>query len=104
MTPKPMRMDALCQQVAREMEEAFPGAQIEVQTEGAVEGVWDEQRIAQAVSNLVSNGIKYGSPGIPVRLQVSNNSSGEVVVAVHNAGPTIPDKFRDTLFQPLSAN
>lgn len=100
-TPTKLGMDELCEKVARDLEVTFPGSRVEMQTEGDMAGRWDEQRVYQAVSNLVSNAIRYGSAGASVRVQIGGAAEDEVVVAVHNAGPAIPDETRESLFQPL---
>ena len=101
-TTKAITLADLCERVAREVEAAFPGSRIEVSTSGEMKGEWDEQRLAQALSNLLSNGIKYGSPGGTVRLQVDESAEAGVAIKVCNEGPQIPDDVRQSLFQPLA--
>lgn len=100
-TPATMQMDQLCERLAREVESAFPGSRIELRQEGAMAGHWDEQRVAQAVSNLMSNAIKYGAADSPVRVNLATGPSGDMVVEVHNEGPRIPAETLESLFQPL---
>ena len=99
--PQDVRMDELCTRAAREVEAAFPGSRIELAQEGAMEGCWDEQRVAQAVSNLMSNAVKYGAPDAPVQVTLDGNAAAEVLVAVHNRGAPIPPETLESLFQPL---
>jgi signal transduction histidine kinase len=99
--PQDVQMDELCTRVAREVEAAFPGSRIELAREGDMHGCWDEQRVGQTVSNLVSNAIKYGTSGAPVRLTLDGNDPAEVVVAVHNQGARIAPHKLESLFQPL---
>lgn len=58
----------------------------------------DERRLAQVMSNLVSNAIKYSPPGsvIKVDAEVANT---EFIVKVIDKGPGIPEDERDKLFQ-----
>lgn len=100
-SPGDIRMDELCARVAREVEAAFPGCRIDMVEHGDMAGCWDEQRVAQALSNLVSNAIKYGAPGTPISVSVDGNAAKEVVVEVHNKGPEIPPEKLESLFQPL---
>lgn len=99
--PADARMDELCTRVAREVEAAYPGSRIELAQEGDMQGCWDEHRVAQAVSNLMSNAIKYGAADTPVSVALDGNAPGEVVVAVHNRGRQIPPETLESLFQPL---
>lgn len=100
-TPTPIRLDDLCDRIARDLEASYPGSRVEVQIDGDGSGAWDEQRLIQALSNLVSNAIKYGSKDVPVGVRVDGTSEDEVVISVSNAGPPIPQKTRESLFQPL---
>ncbi|HSM11738.1 MAG TPA: sensor histidine kinase [Lysobacter sp.] len=99
--PTQVRMDDICTRIAREVEAAFPGSRIELDQEGDMAGCWDEQRVAQALSNLMSNAIKYGAADTTVRVTLGGNTTAEVVVAVHNQGLQIPPEKLESLFQPL---
>ncbi len=100
-SPAAVRMDGICTRIAREVEAAFPGSSIELTQEGDTAGCWDEQRVAQALSNLMSNAIKYGAADAPVRVALAGNAPAEVVVEVHNQGPEIAPEKLESLFQPL---
>lgn len=99
--PEAVRMVELCARVAGEVEAAFPGSRIELEQDGDMQGRWDEDRVAQALSNLMSNAIKYGAADTPVRVALDGSATGEMVVAVHNRGAEIPPETRESLFQPL---
>jgi signal transduction histidine kinase len=100
-TPASVRVDELVTRVAREIETAFEGTEVELDCSGDMGAVWDEQRIAQAVSNLVTNALKYGAPGSPVRLGVDGTDPALVEISVRNFGPDIPESVRESLFKPL---
>jgi signal transduction histidine kinase len=100
-TPADVAMDGLCTRIAGEVESAFPGSRIQLEQEGDMSGCWDEQRIAQALSNVMSNAIKYGAADAPVRVVLDGSGKDEVAVAVHNAGKRIPHETLESLFQPL---
>lgn len=99
--PADVRMDDLCTRIAAEVEAAFPGSTIALSQEGDMAGCWDEQRVAQALSNLMSNAIKYGARHAPVRVTLDGSAAADVVVAVHNEGAPIPPETLESLFQPL---
>lgn len=100
-SPTGTRLDLLCDRLAREVEAAFPARTIVVDAEGDLAGTWDEQRLAQALSNLMSNAIKYGQADAPVYVRLRGGASDEVVIEVTNRGPEIPADTLASLFQPL---
>jgi signal transduction histidine kinase len=91
----------VCARLVGELESLHPGQRIEVERRGDLMGTCDEQRMAQAVSNLISNAIKYGGMGAPVRVVLSGEDAAEIMISVHNAGPPIPLATRSSLFEPL---
>ncbi len=64
-----------------------------------IEGFWDEDRLAQVVSNLVGNALEHGDPDQPVtvRLWVAEDA---VRLAVHSFGPPIPPEVLPVIFDP----
>lgn len=61
----------------------------------------DEGLIAQALSNLLDNAIKYTPSGI-IRLEARNGRENDVVIAVIDSGPGIPESSRDKAKQRFS--
>ncbi|HEX4505592.1 MAG TPA: HAMP domain-containing sensor histidine kinase, partial [Alphaproteobacteria bacterium] len=61
---------------------------------------FDGGRIGQLVSNLLGNALTHGDPKAPVRLGAIAQA-GELQVWVANAGPPIPAKAMERLFQPF---
>ncbi len=60
----------------------------------------DAGRISQLVSNLLGNALAHGDPKAPVRLGAATRA-GALQVWVVNAGPAIPAKAMERLFQPF---
>jgi signal transduction histidine kinase len=85
----------------REVESGHPGRSIRLVCEGDMVGMWDEERIAQAVSNLLGNALKHGAAEAPIRLEVQGHLDDEVRIGVHSLGPAIPREVRSSLFEPL---
>ena len=99
----PSRVDlrALCQKVLAEHEVSHPQRRLDLQVEGDPCGVWDEDRLFQALSNLMGNAVQHGRPDTPIRLRVAATStSGEVTIETSNAG-AIPAELRPHLFDPF---
>ncbi|KPX02107.1 Sensor histidine kinase [Pseudomonas savastanoi] len=61
----------------------------------------DHERIAQLLSNLVSNAISHGDPQSPV--EVTAGVRGDLfLLSVTNQGEPIPESVRSQLFLPYS--
>jgi signal transduction histidine kinase len=57
----------------------------------------DPARVRQIVRNLVSNAVRYGGPSIEIA--ISRRTDGGCLT-VSDDGSGIPEKFRDTIFDP----
>jgi PAS domain S-box-containing protein len=97
--PAPARIDRLCRLVADECVAAWPGRRVECRGEGDPAGEWDADRLAQAISNLLSNALRYGDPGAAVELTWDGTAVDRVHVRVANAGPPIPEGTLPELFE-----
>ena len=84
-------------EVVQEICASYPGSTVEMSTEGDLQGEWDADRLAQALTNLVGNAIQHGTRQGPVRI-VATGSDDEIVIEVHNQGPAIPPDELATIF------
>jgi PAS domain S-box-containing protein len=73
-----------------------PDLQISFEPAAPIQGNWDRLRLDQAVTNLMSNAIKYGL-GKPVMVKTSVIGD-RAVVTVQDQGPGIPPKDLDRIF------
>lgn len=60
-------------------------------------GWWDRDAIKRAIENLVSNAVKYGAPGKPIRISI-RSSYGRTILDVHNEGEPIPPSEQENVF------
>ncbi|MGP6089296.1 GAF domain-containing sensor histidine kinase [Antarctobacter jejuensis] len=60
----------------------------------------DPARIAQAVSNLVSNAVRHGTQGYPIEVR-GRTIDDHVAIIVANRGEPIPDDLHEDLFSPF---
>ncbi|MFP2907036.1 PAS domain-containing protein [Pyxidicoccus sp. 3LFB2] len=97
---RPADLNELVRTVVEEVRLANPGRRIDVETEGSGAGEWDTDRLAQVVTNLLSNALRYGSETQPVRVE-TRAENGFVVLDVHNAGEPIRPEVLPILFQPM---
>jgi len=86
--------------VLDELRAAHPDRQIHLSSDGAVNGYWDPDRLAQILSNLVGNALAHGAPHSAVEVLLTGGHD-TVELAVANRGQPIPDEVVQTLGQPF---
>jgi PAS domain S-box-containing protein len=96
---KPGDLRAMCQEIIDELEHIARGREITFDCEADGHGVWDENRIVQAISNLTSNAVQHAKAGSPVRVRLTGDQQS-VAVEVHNQG-TIPEEILPRIFEPF---
>ena len=87
--------------VVEETQASHPGRVISCTMRGACQGEWDESRVAQLLTNLLTNALQHGAESKPVSLLMEEKSDG-VAIQIANEGNPIPPTARATLFQPLT--
>lgn len=92
---KPVDLRDVCRSVVEEFD-----TPIELEIEGDVTGSWDQNRLAQVLSNLAGNAIEYRAPETPVVL-AARADGADVVVQVTNLGPPIPADVLPFIFEPF---
>lgn len=91
---------AICEEVLDELRSTWPDRTVVVDLDAPAVGVWDADRLAQVISNLVGNALAHGSAEHPV--QVTLRSAPEsCCVEIRNVGPSIPPELVESLFQPF---
>ncbi len=96
----PIDLDPLCRQVLSELEGLRAPGDLRFTAKGDLHGEWDGDRVAQVLSNLVSNAIQHGGKSDPIDV-VASGLRAEVVLEVHNGGATIPPTALNTMFNPM---
>jgi PAS domain S-box-containing protein len=99
LTPEPVSLDAVVTQVLEGMPEDQV-RRIRRETFANPAGVWDPERLAQAVGNLLGNALQHGNPERPVTVRITA-SEGKAQLSVHNDGPPIPAEVLPGLFEPF---
>ncbi|WP_421053188.1 PAS domain-containing sensor histidine kinase [Leisingera sp. D0M16] len=61
----------------------------------------DPERIAQLVSNLLSNAVTHGTPGKPVTVTARDDGDA-FTLSIANAGNPIPQQTMELLFEPFT--
>ncbi|MBV8773312.1 MAG: PAS domain S-box protein [Deltaproteobacteria bacterium] len=95
--PEQFDLGALAQEVIREMASESRGCETVLDQDRSLRVTWDRRRIAELMTNLLSNAYKYGV-GKPVcmRLEESQNS---VRVEVRDQGAGIPVADQQRIFE-----
>ncbi len=90
----------LCQEAVAEQELAHPEYKFAIIAEGDFDGRWDDNRLAQVLSNLLGNAAQYGTRSEPIVLRLQP-SRGEIVLCIENMGAVIPAEKINSVFEPL---
>lgn len=91
---------ALCEEVVNEARTFHPERSINLQVPGKLDAIFDEGRLAQALSNLIGNAIQYGGADLPVRVRLASDGD-HVSISVNNRGETIPPEKMASIFDPM---
>ncbi|QRK13396.1 PAS domain-containing protein [Archangium violaceum] len=97
----PLCLHAQAGQVLDELRHTHPERGLELTQEGDTHGEWDPDRVAQVITNLVGNALKYSPPDSVVRVRIRGEERA-VLLEVHNRGEPIPPERIPHLFKPLS--
>jgi len=97
--PQPVDLAALARAVVeglRQQAEAA-GSMIALEAPGELRGVWDEFRIEQVLTNLLTNALRYGR-GKPVEMMVSE-AGGIARITVRDQGIGIAPEDQERIFE-----
>jgi signal transduction histidine kinase len=83
-----------------EIAAAHPGCKVEFHPTGDLRGEWDCPRISQVLANLLGNAVQHGAADAVVTL-TARGEPEEVVLEVHNFGPSIRASELNGLFSPF---
>jgi PAS domain S-box-containing protein len=93
-------LEEICRAVVDEARAAYPGRVVELEGDGEARGVWDPDRLGQALGNLVSNALQHGRPDRPVKVRWCGDGA-EAVLEVENEGDPIPPEVLERIFEPF---
>ncbi len=85
------------EKIIQELQLGYPEANMLIESPGHVQGQWDPLRLDQLMTNLITNAIRYGTPGGPVKVKISAKGN-KAFFEVHNEGTPIPEKIQDEIF------
>lgn len=96
----PMDLAAVAHHAVEEMEAAHPDSVLQLQTAGDLTGDWDETRVGQMLTNLLTNAVQHGTGKSTISVTVQGQRD-EIVLRVHNRGAAIPANELPEIFSPL---
>ena len=99
--PQAMDLATLARQIVDQQRVATNHHRLILDAPERLEGNWDRERIAQLLTNLISNAVKYSPEGGDVRVAIRATSDG-AVISVRDRGIGIDPGQRRSLFQPFS--
>jgi two-component system, sensor histidine kinase and response regulator len=97
---KPVSLQRVVNEIRSEFDNATTGRTVEVESVGNVNGTWDDDRLAQLMSNLVGNAVKHGRPDTPIKVLVDGSDPQRVALEVRNGGAICPSVLPH-LFDPF---
>jgi PAS domain S-box-containing protein len=98
--PRPTDLREVAHGVLAEVQPTFPDRVIRLEAAAPCPGEWDPDRLAQVITNLLVNAVRYGRTGSPVTLRIG--CEGELArIEVHNEGEPIPAALVPELFEPF---
>ncbi|MEZ4256416.1 MAG: ATP-binding protein [Polyangiales bacterium] len=98
--PKPMNLGEAAHRATEEAHMVCPEREINVVLAGDLDGQWDDDRLGQLFSNLISNALRHGDTTSPIRVELDGGAVEAVRLSVHNRG-VIPASLRESLFDPF---
>ncbi|NPC84627.1 PAS domain S-box protein, partial [Pyxidicoccus fallax] len=96
----PTDLHAVVRDVVEDLRVSHAQREVRLELSGEGRGVWDGDRMAQVLTNLLSNALAYSPATLPVTVR-AGSSDAQWHVSVHNGGEPIPPHLQATLFEPM---
>ncbi|WP_454675050.1 ATP-binding protein [Achromobacter pestifer] len=97
---RPCNLSDLVNSLIDEKRQAYPGLRIEPEVAPGLDLMADTDRIAQVVTNLMSNARQHGAPRQPIRV-LARQVGDDIELRVVNHGAPISDEVMAHLFSPF---
>lgn len=99
--PTSTDMGELCRLAADELRASHPDLVVTVDLRGDLRGVWDGDRVHQALTNLLVNAAHHGGGGAVTIAAWEGDDRQRVHTSITNRGPVIPEDELPVLFEPF---
>jgi signal transduction histidine kinase len=97
LTLAPTNLGDVCRDIADELRVSSP-VEIRQTSEGRLDGNWDADRLAQALSNIAGNAVDYAAPSTPVLIHARGEVDA-VVAEITNQGACIAAEVLPVIFE-----
>jgi len=97
----PMDLTALARQVVDEQRLVAQSHRLSLDASASVVGTWDRDRLHQVLGNLITNAIRYSTPGSEITVSVKQ-SDDSAEVSVTDQGPGMTKEQLEEVFQPFT--
>ena len=98
--PAPANIRQIARLVFDELRVLYPARIATIDHQGEEEGMWDADRLAQVIGNLLSNAFQHSSAADAVHVRTTGGAN-DVVIEVQNQGVPIPPADIARFFQPF---
>jgi signal transduction histidine kinase len=95
----PCDLASIVRLTVEEMRLSNPKHELSLNSEAAVVGNWDGDRLTQVCSNLIGNAIEHGLSSTPVEISVTR-TRGQAELRVQNHGQAMDKQTLASLFRP----
>ena len=93
-------LETVCKSAINELSHVHPSVGFRFESRGALNGMFDPERMHQVVSNLLNNAVQHGRRGFPVSL-IAEGDETSLSCDVTNHGAPIPAESLQVIFDPL---
>jgi PAS domain S-box-containing protein len=99
---EPTDLADVCREAAANAELGRLGRRIDLDVAPTAPGVWDPDRLAQVVDNLLRNALDHGDPSAPVSLSLRLEPSAAVIEVTNRGAPIASDRL-GSIFDPFAS-
>lgn len=92
-------LGVVVRQAVNDMCTSQPECSLQFTASGDLTGQWDAARVTQVVTNLIGNAVLHGASSTLITISAQGEPT-EVVLRMHNYGPSIPQADLPGLFSP----
>jgi len=97
--PQPCDLKPICGRIAGELEASRPATVVAIDSVGDTAGIWDKDRIAHLLANVIGNAVQHGKHR-KVAVHLDGTDVNRVIVEVRNVG-RMPPELMATVFDPF---